>query len=308
MATGQTTVLTRIAAVLLVLVVVLSSLALLIGMWSSKTVFSAEWYRPIIEKESFLTGVRTAVIDDLTVQAKQFSSPLPFLTQSMTSVITQTVTNERIQAFLNTYLDQFVKYMNYSASTPVPKNVTDLFSVPFLAAARELVGKFGLTLTAAQEQQIQQLAAGAAQVAQKHLEILSQDNFEKLAVFVRYHRLLYTISQQMTLAAVVLAVAAMLLLLLFLRHPIRFLIHVTVGIWLASLVITVPLVIVDLLGLAESVAISPLYIKVAVDELLTRAVASLKQPSLTILAVTSVALLILIIVQSILNRRVEEKY
>lgn len=279
----------RVAAFLLALVVLLSTVVLMVGTWLRATAFTADWYRPILSDQAFLDGVRTVVVDEISAQAAAYGLPA--------TVLTHGLDNAQISQYLNRYLDNFVEFLNYRAEFRAPDLAADLISTPVIAYARDAAAKLGLKLTADQEQQLRNVAVQVAHLVQTRLNLISNASFLTSPQFQRYHSLLYTISQLGFPAALVLGVSLLLLFLVLFGHGRSFLGHAGLAIWLAAGVVLAAIAALKLIGFPDSLAIAQSYLKQAAVDLSNRAMDNLMQRSLIIFAAASFMLVLLLLIQ-----------
>lgn len=293
--TSNPNILTRIVAMLLVLVIMVSSVALIISFCLRSTFFSPEWYFPIIADQTFLTNVRATITNELAVKVAPYGIP--------PSVVGQIVTNDQVYSFLSKYIDDFVAYLDYRAERPVPGDMAELFSVPLMAYVRDLSLKLGITLSADQQMQLQQMITNVVRSSQARLGLFEQINTLDSAKIEQYHQLLYSVKQLFMPSIWALAVTILLLFLLFLRNFYRFLKHAMLGFWLAGAALFGSMTVFNWLELTRNIPINQPYFKAAVEQLLTNAADSLRQASLVVLIAATVVLVVAWIGAAFQNRK-----
>lgn len=288
----------RLLATILVLVIAGSVIGLIIGSWYRSTILSVDWYRPVIHDPALVTSLRTAILDEAIREVDKMGLLAPVVSP----VLPQVITNERVEAFMNTYLESFVRYLNDPSRSPLPDNAADLFQSAFLTAARDIARKLGLTLPASAELQIGQMGARFGTLAASQIDSFRQENFDQLAMLDRYHRMLLTVSGMKQAFMIALAAALLLLFLLFFRQLIRFFTHSAFGVWLAGAVISLPLLVIDWLDPVSRLPIPSPVVKTAVVSLSNSAIDHLKQSSLTLFGIASMVLLLVLVVNGYLRR------
>lgn len=288
----------RLLATILVLVIAGSVIGLIIGSWYRSTILSVDWYRPVIHDPALVTSLRTAILDEAIREVDKMGLLAPVVSPALPQVIT----NERVEAFMNTYLESFVRYLNDPSRSPLPDNAADLFQSAFLTAARDIARKLGLTLPASAELQIGQMGARFGTLAASQIDSFRQENFDQLAMLDRYHRMLLTVSGMKQAFMIALAAALLLLFLLFFRQLIRFFTHSAFGVWLAGAVISLPLLVIDWLDPVSRLPIPSPVVKTAVVSLSNSAIDHLKQSSLTLFGIASMVLLLVLVVNGYLRR------
>ena len=293
--------LVRLLAILLVLVVSGSVIGLMIGGWYRSTILSVDWYRPVIQDPALVDSLRTAILGEVTREVDKMG----FLAPIVKPALPQVITEERIAAFMNAYLESFVRYLNDPGRSPLPENATDLFQSAFLAVAKDFAGKLGLTLPASAEQQIAQMGARFGALAAQQIDSFRQENFDQLAALDRYHRMLLAVSDMKQIFTFTLAASLLLLFILFIKRLIRFFTHAAFGVWLAGAAISLPLLAIGWLDPVAGIPISSPVIKTAVVSLSHSAVDRLKQSSLTLFGIASVVLLLVLVVNAYLRRNTD---
>ncbi len=291
----------RLLAVILVLIIAVSVIGLIIGGWYRSTILSVDWYRPFIHDPTLVDSLRTAILDEATREVDKMGLLAPIVAPALPQVIT----NERVEAFMNAYLESFVQYLNDPGRSPLPDNATDLFQSAFLTAARDIARKLGLTLPASAEQQIGQLGARFGTLAAQQIDSFRQENFDQLAALDRYHRILLAVSGMKLTFMIALSAALLLLFLLFFRQLIRFFTHSAFGFWLAGAAISLPLLVIAWLDPVASMPIPSPVVKTAVVSLSSSAIDQLKQSSLTLFGIASAVLLIVLVVNGFLRNKTD---
>lgn len=291
----------RLLAIVLVLVIGGSVIGLIIGSWYRSTILSVDWYRPVIHDQALVGSLRTAILDEATREVDKMGLLAPVVAPALPQVIT----NERVESFMNAYLESFVHYLNDPSRSPLPNNAADLFQSAFLTAARDIARKLGLTLPASAEQQIGQMGARFGTLAAQQIDTFRQENFDQLAMLDRYHRMLLTVSGMKQPFMIALASALLLLFLLFIRRLIRFFTHTAFGVWLAGAAISLPLLVIDWMDPVARMPIPSPVVKTAVVSLSNSAIDQLKQSSLTLFGIASMVLLLVLVVNGYLRRNAD---
>ena len=169
---------TRFIAVILVLIVALSTGALIVGDWYRSTILSSDWYRPVIKNQAFQNVVRDSIMNEIAKENDQSGIFSPILTQ----VLEKVMTNERIDAFLDIYLVSFVEFLNNHSVSPLPANSAQIFSDAFLSYAHDTIQELGVPFPASVEQQIVNIEVRIGGIAEKSIDNFTKESFVQLAL------------------------------------------------------------------------------------------------------------------------------
>lgn len=285
----------RVAALLLALAVMLAIIALMVSTWLRATAFTADWYRPILSDPVFLDDVRTAAAGEIAAQGARFGIPA--------DVMTHGLDNAQVSEYLNRYIDNFVDFLNYRSDFRAPELSAEFISTPLVAYARDLAGRIGLSLTAAQEQQLRAAALEVARFMQSRLNVMTDTSVLEHPEFKRWHGLLYSASQLALPAAAVLAAALVLMFLVLFGRTRSFLKHAAWAAWLAAGVVFAAVAGVKSSGLTERLALAQGTLRRAADALANRALDSLMQRSVIVLAVATAVLVLLLVFRPRIRER-----
>ncbi len=291
--------LARFVALILVLVVFLSTVSLIVGDWYRQTILSVDWYRPIIESESFQDVVRDSIMNEVSKEIGQTGIFAALLTQAMDRVLT----NDRIETFLETYLVHLVDYLNGRTNTPMPADASELFRTAFLSLAEEASHTLGVPLPSSVETQIAQIADQIGQAAEANIDLFTQESFAKLAAMEKYHRTMLWISQSTGLITLILGLSLLLLLLLFARRLLTFFFYALIGVWLTGAAIALPLLAFPAAQLGRAFIDAPSALQPILESLVTLAVDQLKTTGLIVMAGATVVLIVLLLIRWISRRR-----
>ena len=289
----------RFIAMILVLVVVLSTGALIVGDWYRSTILSVDWYRPAIKNQSFQKVVCDSVMNEIAKEIDQSGIFSPILTQALEKVLT----NERIDAFLDIYLVSFVEFLNNRSVSPLPADSAKILSDAFLSYVHDASQELGVPFPAFVEQQIVNIAIRIGGIAEKNIDNFTKESFVQLALLEKYHRILLWISQSIGKMILALSAGLCLLLLLYFKQIDRFFSHALLGVWLAGAVIGLPLLAVPVSSLSAYLEKTPPAIKPFIENLMTLAADHLKMISLTVLAAATLALVVLFVVRLLMFKK-----
>lgn len=284
----------RIGAALLSVVILAAVLVLMIGGTLRLTVFDSSWYQQAFSADAYARGLRAGIEDDLAEQGAYVGIPA--------EVLSRGISDEQVYVVLRAHYQNLADFLNKRAALRQPAYPVELFREPLMAYAREQSLRGGLTLTAEQERLLEEIARDSAAIVQRRVAVVDLTTAQNSSLFHSIHRILYLLAQLPQVAVFVLLLALVLLDLI--HRPVRrALVPALIGIWTASALLAVPLMVQEWFDLVRRLSVAPDYLKFALDRLLTSATRGLLTWSVAVMLLSGGLLVALFFIEERLADR-----
>lgn len=250
-------------SIILCLVIIVSSLLIIAGLFMRQTLFADKFYRQIIASPLYLPMVKEAILTDLAVQSAYVDIPVTYLEAGLDDAT--------LYMMARSHIDNTVDFLNFKADYVKPVYSARLFYEQLVVFINKNAADNHQTVTREQLEQLQDVATDSAAIVQQKICLINLEPVRQFDLFQRMHHLLYLLSVRLIWAAVLLLPALAALFALNWPSWRTGLNLSLISIWLTGSLMLVPSLVLQFYRLPSRLAIETAYLKFAFDQLLTKA-------------------------------------
>lgn len=287
-----------VLAVLLCLILLVSSFLLVGALFLRQLVFNTQLYAGVIAGPSYQPLVKNSILDDLKRQANYVDIPLEVLAAGLDDAL--------IYMMQRQHIENLVAFLNFQDTFRKPVYPADLFREPLQRFIEDYAAAENITVTEQQLELLDEVAASSAEIVQMHTTLIDLGQLERSSSFQRVHRLIYDLSHRLSLAVFSWLAALLGLILLRTRAWRTWLNQILTTFWLYGSLLLVPTIVLDRFALHRRLALETPYLRVAVSRLLQRLIQFFLFWGGTIFVLSSLALIVLFLTRPGAGRKKKE--
>lgn len=245
-------------AIVLCLLLLISSLLLLSSLFLRNLVFSTTLYADVISAPAYQSMVYHAIVEDLEKQGRYVDIPADVLAQGLDQSV--------IYVMQQQHIANLVDFLNFRADFETLVYPAERFRAPLQQFIETYAAEHNITVTDDQLELLDAVAEDSSAIVQLHTTLIDLSQIKDISAFQRGHQLIVTISHRLWLASIVWIMALLGLIGLNWRRWRVWLNQVMVTLWLFSSLLMIPMMVLDSIKLHRRLALETSYLQFAVGQ------------------------------------------
>jgi len=250
-----------IAAILLSVLIVLSSLTAIFSYLVKSTILSEDFYLGIVATPTYLSMVKEAINTEFKAQSSYVAIP--------EEVFASTLDDAALHLMLRSHIASATAYLNGLAAFEKPVYPEDMLTAPLFAYLQEQSALEGIVPTQDQYDLLTEVAGDSGIIIQNQICLIDLDLVKDRGAFLSVHQMLLRLRDGFVPSILLMMASCALLILLNRKVWRTWLGGILVSFWLTGTTLMIPSLILTFTGLTKRLAIETGYLKYFVDTVLT---------------------------------------
>lgn len=272
---------------ILAVCIALSSLLAVSAFFLNSTLLSESFYLDIIATPTYMTEVSNAIKQDFRMQSSYSGIP--------EDVFAQTLSDGDLHTMLRAHIQNSVSYLNAGTEYIDPEYPRENIQKPMYAFLERYAIENGITLTAEDYAQVDEVIDDAGKVIQQHVCLIDLKLVIGRDIFSGVIELVRMTAKMATPSLVILILSLAILVPLWgVKNWRKWMSWMMVGLWFPGAIFAVPSLVLMTTGLTGRLSIGTPYLKYFVDSVLEKTNQYFLLNGLLIFTVSSIILVFLV--------------